>query len=375
MWLLTAVAAIVVVWAIAIGPVSVWRVLTHGTTTVWDHLEYPGRQLSASPDPIPWKVDDQNSSTSRVSVDGSEVDLDQLLSGTGTLAWVIVSSGVIVDEWYSPEHGPAETSMVFSVTKSITSLLVGAAVEDGLIDSVDDPVTRYLPELSSRGGDSVSIEALLRMDSGLRYAEDDNPFGRHVEFNYTPDLTERILGLGFDQPDPQFRYKSGDNAVLGLVLDRVLGEVTITEYLQRTIWDPLGLESGGIWSTDAEDGLERTWCCLAMTARDLARIGVMVESGGVWEGRKVIPKEWVTRSAESAYPASRWPADYQGSPLANYGYQWWITESGALLALGKAGQYLYVGDDTVIVRLGETQGDVSWTAVLEQVASGYVGSS
>ncbi len=370
LWLLATIGALFVVWAMAIGPVSVWRVLTHGTTTVEDHLEYPGRQLSAGPNPTPWEVDEQAAAIGYVSVDGIDVDLRQLLAETGTLGWVVVQSGVIVDEWYGPDHGPAETSMVFSITKSITSLLIGAAVEQGLIDSVDDPVTRYLPELDSGGAESVTIEDLLQMDSGLDYVENDNPFGQHVEFNYTPDLTSQILGLRFaDEPDPQFRYKSGDNAVLGLILDRVLGEVTITEYLQRTIWDPLGLESGGTWSTDSEDGLERTWCCLAMTARDLARIGVMVRSGGAWAGRAVIPEEWVTRSAEPAYTASRWPAEYAGSPLANYGYQWWITESGAMLALGKAGQYLYVGGDRVIVRLGETQGEISWARLLEQLAS------
>jgi CubicO group peptidase (beta-lactamase class C family) len=370
LWLLAAIGAILVAWAIAIGPVSVWRVITHGTTTVKDHLDYPGRALSAGPNPTPWEVDEQAESIELVSVDGTDVDLRRLLSESGTLGWVVVRSGVIVDEWYGPDHGPGETSMLFSVTKSITSLLIGAAVEQGLIDSVDDPVTRYLPELGSGGSESVSIEDLLQMDSGLEYVESDNPFGHHVEFNYTPDLTDQILALRFaDEPDPQFRYKSGDNAVLGLILDRVLGDVTVTGYLQRTIWDPLGLESGWIWSTDSEDGLERTWCCLAMTARDLARIGVMVGSGGFWGGRAVIPEDWVTRSAAPAYNASRWPGEYEETPLANYGYQWWITESGAMLALGKDGQYLYIGDDTVIVRLGETQGDVSWTRLLEQLAS------
>ncbi len=368
LWLLVAIGATLAVWAVAIGPVSMWRVVAHGTTTVWDHLDYPGRQLVAPARPIPWEVDDQAGPPDPVSVDGVEVGLHRLLAETDSLGWVAVRSGVIVDEWYAADHGPEETSMLFSVTKSITSLLIGAAIEDGLIDSVDDPVTRYLPELAPGGAESVSIEDLLRMDSGLVYSEDDNPFGSHVEFNYTPDLAAQILGLRFRERDPEFEYKSGDNAVLGLILDRVLGDVSITRYLQRTIWDPLGLESGGTWSTDSDGGLERTWCCLAMVARDLARIGVMVQSQGMWEGKAVIPQEWITRSAEPAYDPSRWPAEYDDSPLANYGYQWWITESGAMLAFGKAGQYLYVGDDTVIVRLGETQGDVSWTPILEQVA-------
>ena len=106
--------------------------------------------------------------------------------------------------------------MLFSASKSITSLLIGAATDDGLIGSVLDPVTTYLPELADGGFDRVTIEDLLRMDSNLDYIEDDNPFGIHVEFNYTADLEGDILNLELrDEPDEAFRYKSGDNAVLG----------------------------------------------------------------------------------------------------------------------------------------------------------------
>jgi CubicO group peptidase (beta-lactamase class C family) len=261
--------------------------------------------------------------------------------------------------------------MVFSVTKSVLSLLVGAAIDDGIIGSVDDAVTDYLPEMSDAGFDGVTLEDLLRMDTDLAYVEDDNPFGIHVEFNYTDDLTGDILALGLrDEPDEVFRYKSGDNAILGLVLHRALGDLSITEYLHERLWEPLGAESGGIWSTDHEDGLERTWCCLAVSAPDLARLGQLAIQEGSWAGKQLIPADWLRASFAPGYDSNRWPADYADSPLESYGYQWWLTDEGARLALGKDGQYLYLDPkrSVVIVRLGDTQGGISWIPILEQVA-------
>jgi len=373
-WLLAGflVLAVIVLaaWSLAIGPVAVWRVLTHGTTTVWDHLEYPGRELSPSASPDPWPLAADPMSPPDVVVEGAAVPLVSLLADRDTLAFLVVDQGEVAYEWYAPGHGSDTPSMVFSVTKSIFSLLLGAAIDDGLIGSAADPVTLWVPELADRGFEMVTIADLLRMDSNLDYVEGDNPFGIHVEFNYTPDLTDSIMALRVkDEPDPQFRYKSGDNALLGLVLDRALGNETITGYLGERLWNPLGAEHSGIWSTDREEGLERTWCCLALTARDLARFGQLVLNHGEWDDQQLLSATWLEASFQPSYRTGRWPTDYADSPLVNYGYQWWLTED-ARVALGKGGQYLYVDPvrQVVIVRLGETQGDLGWVDILRQVA-------
>lgn len=363
--------ALLVAWSIAIGPDAVRNLLTHGDTTVWDHLRYPGRDFEASAEAAPWSAAGAPLVSPTVDVDGVERDLAEVLEGSGTLGFVVVDRGGLAYEWYADDHGADRTSMLFSATKSILSLLIGAAIDDGLIASVEDPVTAYIPELRAAGFGAVTLEDLLRMDSGLDYVEDDNPFGLHVQFNFTTDLESGILALGLRaRPEPEFRYKSGDNAVLGLVLDRALGDVSITEYFHDRLWDPLGSEAGGVWSTDREDGLERTWCCLAVTARDLARLGRLVLEDGRTGDTQVIPEAWLKASFEPAYGPDRWPAEYSGSPLVSYGYQWWLTDSGARLALGKDGQYLYVDPrrDVVVVRLGDGQGGISWLPVLAQVA-------
>ena len=235
-----AVVAVVVVamaaWAVAIGPDAMWRVMTHGTTTVWDHLEYPGRTTVASPEPRPWPTGTAIEPT--VTLEGRPQPIGTVLEEQDGLAMVVIHDGEIVYEWYAPGHGPSVPTMLFSVSKSVTSLLVGAAVEDGLIASVGEPVTAYVPELAGGGFDAVTIEDVLQMDTSSTYVEDDNPFGIHVEFNYTSDLEHDIVGLAVrDQPQTTFTYKSGDNAILGLVLHRVLAPESITEYLQRRLLD------------------------------------------------------------------------------------------------------------------------------------------
>lgn len=359
-------------WAVAIGPEAMWRVLTHGTTTVWDHLEYPGRSTTASPFPLPWAT--RMTSEPMVSVEGEERILSEVLAERDALSFLVVQDGSLVYEWYAPDHDSATPSMLFSASKSVTSLLVGAAIEDELIEAVSDPVSRYVPELTDGGFDQVSIEDLLRMDSNSTYVESDNPFGVHVEFNYSADLEADILGLGVrDEPDIEFTYKSGDNAILGLILDRVLAPASITDYLQSRLLDPMGAEDTGIWSTDDSDGLERTWCCLALTARDFARFGQLALDRGNWNGTQLLPADWFEASFTPGYTADEWPADYDASRLTNYGYQWWLVGEEAVVAIGKDGQYLYVdfGGDLVIVRTGTSQGGIGWVDILAQLAERY----
>ena len=359
-------------WSVAIGPDAVGRVLTHGTTTVWDHLAYPGRPTIPAPTPRPWPSEPGGVPT--VTVDGAAQPVDEVLAAHDGLALVVVHEGTLVHEWSSPDHAAATSSMLFSVTKSVTSLLVGAAVQDGLIGSVDDPVTRYLPELSARGFDGVTVEDALRMDTDSGYVESDNPFGVHVRFNYTANLERDILGLSVrDEPQRGFTYRSGDNAILGLILHRVLAPESVTDYLQRRFLDPLGAESPGVWSTDRDGGLERTWCCLALTARDLARFGQLVLDDGAVAGTALVPAGWMTASFAAAYTPEEWPADYAGSLLTSYGYQWWLAGDDAVVALGKNGQYLYVDRvrDVVVVRTGTSQGGIGWIDLLAEIGNTF----
>ena len=371
--LLALSVAVMAAWAVAIGPEAVWRILRHGTTTVWDHTKYPGRPIAASADPQPWNtLPVAETEDTIIDIEGDSWALADALHQHDTLAFVIIDNGTLVYEWYRDDHGPAVPSMLFSVSKSVTSLLVGAAIHDGSIGSTADPVTAYIPELADSGFDRVTVEDALRMDTDLDYVEDDNPFGLHVEFNYTADLEGDVLDLQLkDETERAFRYKSGDNAVLGLILDRATGSTSITDYLGTRLLARMGSEHGGVWSTDDVGGLERTWCCLALTARDLARFGQLILNQGGWGDEQIVSPDYLEASFTPAYESEDWPSEYQGSLLTSYGYQWWLIGGEAIVALGKDGQYLYVHPShrVIVVRLGESRGGIGWIDILHQIGT------
>ncbi len=374
--ILIAVLLILVIWMIVAGPVTVYRVITRGDTTIYDYKRFPRRSLYASSVPFQFDVGTQNDIVpDTVHTEGSDgMELGELLESTDTLAFLVIRDDVIVYERYSHGHDVSAISQVFSTSKSILSILIGTAIDDGLIESVNDPVTKYVPELAEGGFDKITIENLLNMQSNMDYFENDNPFGEHVIFNFTDQLENEILGLRVRQePDKQFRYKSGDNALLGLILDRVLDERTITQYTQDRLWNPLGMEYGGVWGVDRADGLERTWCCLSLSARDLAKIGRLYLRNGNWEGMQIISSDWVkTSTTVGAYKSDEWPARLTEIGASNYKYQWWLLSQndGEYSTFGKDGQYVYVnpGKRLIIVRLGETDGGIRWFKMFQEIA-------
>ena len=377
--LLALISLVMAAWMVAAGPVAVYRILRYGTTTIHDFNHYPARSLRPSDHPQPLI---ENLQAARLFQqprygDGQQT-LDSLLEGSDSIAFLILKDDQLLYERYFQGHTAASYSQFFSVSKSILSALIGLAIDDGYIRSVDQPVTDFVPDLEGRGFENINVRHLLQMTSGTSYVENDNPFGIHVRLNYTPSLEKDILGFrAVDEPGAVFRYKSGDNALLALMLDRALGEKTITAYTQERLWDPLGMEYGGMWSLDHEtDGLEKTWCCLAATARDLAGFGRFYLNEGRVNGSQVLSSAWVEASTHSqAVTEAGWPDDFRQIGLENYGYQWWLVspERGDFLALGKDGQYLYVDpvSEVVIVRLGESPGGMGtsgWLRLFKQLA-------
>lgn len=177
-------------------------------------------------------------------------------------------------------------------------------------------------------------------------------------------------------PGEHFRYKSGDNALLGLALDRALGEETITQYAQRRLWSALGMENNGVWTIDHEgDGLEKTWCCLAASARDFAKLGRLYLGDGLWDGQRILSSDWIRESTSGQVPEAVWPSDAAAIGWWNYGYQWWLAsrEAGDYFAQGKDGQflYLYPSKDLIVLRLGWSNGDLrpsQWISLFQRIA-------
>jgi CubicO group peptidase (beta-lactamase class C family) len=361
------------------GFTAMARLLQNGPTQIDDFKYYPARRLKASGSPYlfgesggSWRMPEL------VEVgEGPQLSLEEVLSSNDTIAFLVVKGDELIYERYYQGHSSESLSQAFSANKSITSALVGMAIQDGYLYSVEQRVTDFVPELLGRGFENVTLEHLLTMRSGSTYVENDNPFGVHVLFNYTPDLEKMILNFRTAaEPGDGFQYKSGDTALLALVLSRALAPQTINGYMQERLWDPLGMEYDAVWTVDREGGLEKSWCCLAATARDFAKLGRLYLRRGEWNGQQILPSEWIERSTRGAFASEVWDEDFRAAGLQNYGYSWWLAseEEGDYLALGKDGQYIYVNPaaDTLIVRLGWSQGDLptsQWLRLFQFLSS------
>lgn len=285
------------------------------------------------------------------------VPVEEFIRKHKTVAFLVVKNDTIIYEKYFRGKDSSSYIPSFSMAKSFTSALIGCAIHDGYIKSVSEPVTNYIPELKKNGFDSVTIEHLLQMTSGIDFNENYfNPFGSAAAFYYGTDLKKKMKRIKLKRrPGTKFEYVSGNSQLLGWVLERALKEKTLTQYLQEKIWQPLGMESDATWSTDRREGMEKTFCCLNSTARDFSRFGRLYLNKGKWEGQQIIPEQWVKTSTRP---------DTSNGAVWYYRYQWWLESRklGDYTAHGFLGQYIYVwpAKKIVIVRLGKTEGGVYW---------------
>ena len=345
-------------WVSSAGLETVWRIISYETSSIEDYNVFPSRPLTAAAVPFYFADgEDESRVPETIVVAGREQALNTLLPETDTVAFLVIKDDDILMEQYFQEYAESTPTLAFSMSKSFLSILIGAAIDDGLIESVDQLVTDYVPELAAAGYDEVSIRHLLQMTSGMDYVEvEGRDTSLHNRFYYTTRLENELLRLDLAQEAGQeFSYKSGENALLGLILSRVLAPTTVTAYTQERLWEPLGMEHDGAWNLDSEDGLEKTWCCLSATARDYAKLGRLYLHEGSWNGEQLVPAEWVAQSTA---------VDTSEGSVWNYQHQWWLVSEtvGDFVAMGHLGQFVYVNpaEEVVIVRLGTSRGGLEW---------------
>ncbi len=340
------------------------RFVLYNFADIKDHRKFQSRPLSA--DVSPYHFQTTNSGKFPKELNG--IPFDKYLEANKTVAFLIIKNDTIQYEKYF--NGYDEQSIVpsFSMAKSITSILVGCAIDDGLIKSVEEPITNYLPELAENGFDKVTIKHLLQMTSGIQFNESYvNPFGDAASFYYGRDLRKRLSKVKLKtEPGRQFEYVSGNTQLLGLVLERSLKNRTITSYLQQKIWTPLGMEYDASWSIDRkENGLEKTFCCVNARARDFAKIGRLYKNKGNWNGKQIVSRKWVEESTK---------LDTTEGSVGYYQYQWWLPKPNEdFMAEGHLGQFIYVNPakDLVIVRLGKNEGKAKWWSIFTSLANAY----
>jgi CubicO group peptidase (beta-lactamase class C family) len=285
--------------------------------------------------------------------EGGEFTPEQFLDRTYTNALLIMKEGRIVAEIYRNNTNESTRFIGWSMTKSIVGLLVGCAVQEGRIKSIDEPITRYLPELQGGGYEGATIKQVLQMRSGVDY-EERYDFGNPgiAARNHELALVANVVRFAdaartikrAHRPGEVWQYKTIDTAVLGWLLERVSGG-SLAAYAAQRLWEPLGTERDGFFIMDGEPGTGREFSGAGFNAtlRDYARIGLMMLHEGKANGRQIIPTDWVRDSTRAA-----------GGPGPGYGYQWWLApDSKSYQASGLQGQFIYVdpGTRTVIVKL------------------------
>jgi CubicO group peptidase (beta-lactamase class C family) len=313
--------------------------------------------------------------------------LAPLLADTGTTALVVLDRGRLAWEHYPNAGSRERPNRCFSVTKSVASALVGMAVADGAIDSVQAPIGRWLPELRDPRARGLSIAHLLEMRSGIGFSEGLAPWRDEPRTYYADDLRQRVLERRVTDPvGAYFHYNDWHPLLLSLILERASGK-RVTDLLQERLWDPLGCEYGASVMVDRSDGagLEHLESGLTARALDLARFGQLYLQDGVWHGRRLLPAGWVeaTTSPAGARSDADWFAYYRELPWGRflaggriyYKRLWWglrVDERRYdYFAMGVLGQHVYVSPDTqtVIVRLSDRfPPGMWWAPVLRQLA-------
>ena len=373
------------------------RYLTWLKPTNYDHLRMPQRALTASSAPIALPIQ-LASGLAELPISPGKADpalpLVNLLVDTGTTALVVLNRARIVWEHY-PNGGARERlNRCFSVTKSVASALVGIAVDAGLIGSVEDPVGRYLTELSDSPVGNLTIAHLLEMRSGIRFVEGLLPWGDEPRTYYATDMRSRLFQCRITDPVGRFfHYNDWHPLLISLILERATGK-SVTDWLQEKLWNPLGAEYSASMMVDRNDavGLEHLESGLTATAHDLAKFGQLFLQDGVWNGQRLLPEGWVksTTAPDNARTDPEWFAYYRDRPWGRfldsgriyYRRMWWGNRldgtSYDFFAMGVLGQHIYVspGTQTVIVRLSDRfPPGMWWPPIFRQIAKAVDGGT
>ena len=344
------------------------------------HTLFPKTTVLPSSNPLLFQLDEPKELPTKFIFEGKQVDVDEYLLRTDTAALLIIQNGKIKYENYWLTGGPDEHWFSFSMAKSFISALIGIAIHQKYINSIEDKITFYVPQLKNSAYDNVRIKDILQMSSGASWNED------YGDPNSDINRSARIFAIGGSldeftsslekelEPGSFNRYNSTDTQALGMLLREATG-ASITEYMQKMLWEPIGAEKNGYWIVDSEN-MEMAYAGFMATARDYAKLGELYRLKGNLNNKQIIPSEWIELSTKPDGPHLL-PGD---NPLSDfplgYGFQWWIPDnSGDFSAIGVYNQFIYVSpkNNTVIVKLSAnssygTSNDANGKSELEGIS-------
>ena len=276
-----------------------------------------------------------------------------------TVAFMVIKNDSIVFEEYWHGYSADSMSNSYSMAKSWVGTLIGVAIKDGDIKSVNQKVCDFLPNFCKGKNTELTIKDLLTMSSGLNWEENYyNPIGQTAQAYYGSDLKGLMIGLKVvETPGKVFKYHSSCSQLLAFIVEKAT-DITISEYASEKLWKPIGAKHPALWNIDKKDGDEKAFCCINSNARDFARLGKLYMHNGNWNGLQIIDSSYA-KKATSVVDL----LDENGNKNINYGYQFWMTnykDMHIYYARGLLGQYVICipEKDMIIVRLGRNFGAI-----------------
>jgi len=328
-------------------PQYVQTAILHGTPDIDDYKIFNNRTISKGA-PQAWQLNKNYNSYTFSEEDKAEFEQYD------PVAYLVIKDGEILYEEYWDGYSDQSLSNSFSAGKTIVSLLIGIAIDEGFIKNINQKVKDFIPAFDSPENKNLSIRNLLTMSSGLNWEEAySSPFSMTTEAYYGTDLRSLIKSLKVvKQPGKQFEYLSGNTEVLAMIVQAATGR-SISDYASEKIWRKIGAVNDALWSLDSEDGMEKAYCCFNTNVRDFARFGQLVLNQGTWDSTQIVSWDYLEQATS---PAS-YLLDEDGKNLEYYGLQYWIIDYKGMkipYMRGILGQYVFPikEKNAVVVRLG-----------------------
>ena len=318
----------------------------HSTAYLSDYKNFDNRTLPASQDPQSWPLHKNYNSLELPDW------LKEVNQQNKTVALVMFKNDSVFLEKYYEDYGPSSKSNSFSMAKSFIAALLGKAIMQGHIKSLDQPVKDFIQNLNGPYADQVTVGDLASMAYGQRWDEAYySPVSVTTAAYFVKDLDKLIVNQPIEQlPGQNYIYKSGTTQLLGMVITKATGQ-NLTNYLYETLWNPMGAEHESYWQLDSKKNqMEKAYCCIASNVKDFARLAKLYKNHGKWNGEVLLDSTFVTKSLKARFPES-----------PEYGYSWWLKEykgHKVFMMRGHLGQYVitFPKENIILVRLGHSKG-------------------
>lgn len=361
------------------------RILRYGGNPYESSSKFPNHIIQKSDEPFYFTenstlVDshaDKFESITWMSSEGMRTDnLMDMLEKNESLAFIVIRDDTILYEQYFDGCSRETLFPAFSVSKSITSALIGIALDEGLLPGIDVPVKKYLPDFNREGYEKITIRNLLEMNAGFEHRYGLSPGDDLVISSFHPNVTELAMKQKIRRaPGECFEYNNYNTILLGMILEKVTS-MSPSEYLEKKIWQHIGMEQDASWNLSEENGFEYMGSGINAAIMDYAKFGRLYLNEGTWNSQQIINSSWIEEST-TVDPSINGAEDYYDTQINdvvneyfdNEGYysrHWWGSRnsngSSDYYAVGMYGQYIYICPDKnmIIIRMGYDFGDVTW---------------